>query len=116
RFAHALDQATKTMLVEIEFPNSTHELLPGMYASVQLEVERKQDALLVPVATVLFEKAGTSVFVVVEGKAKKTPVRTGFNDGVNVEILEGVNGGQSLILVGKQPLNDGLPVQVTEPR
>src|SRR5262249_2639911 len=30
RFAHALDQATKTMLVEIEFPNSTHELLPGM--------------------------------------------------------------------------------------
>ena len=55
-----------------------------------LEVERKQDALLVPVQALLVEKAGTSVFTVADGKAKKTPVQIGFNDGANVEIAGGI--------------------------
>jgi membrane fusion protein, multidrug efflux system len=114
RYANALDEATKTMLAEIEMPNPTGELRPGMYANVQLEVERKQNALLVPAQAVLVEKAGTSVFTVVEGKAKKTPVQTGFNDGTNVEITSGINSGQVVILLGKQTLNDGQPVNPVE--
>lgn len=114
RFAHALDPATKTMLTEIEIPNPTGELRPGAYASVQLEVERKQGALQVPVQALLVEKAGASVFAVAEGKAKKTPVKTGFNDGANVEIAEGINPDQAVILIGKQTLNDGQPVNAVE--
>ena len=114
RFANALDEATKTMLAEIEMPNPTRALRPGMYASVQLEVERKKDALLVPAQALLVEKAGSSVFALAEGKAKKTPVRTGFNDGVNVEITDGVKPGQPVILIGKQALNDGQPVNPAE--
>jgi len=114
RYANALDEATKTMLTEIEMPNPTGALRPGMYASVQLEVERKKDALLVPVQALLVEKAGASVFAVADGKAKKTPVRTAFNDGVNVEITDGVKLGQPVILVGKQTLNDGQAVKPVE--
>jgi membrane fusion protein (multidrug efflux system) len=114
RFAHALDPATKTMLAEIEIPNSSGELRPGAYATVQLEVERKENALLLPVQTLLVEKAGTSVFTVADGKAKKTAVQTGFNDGANVEITGGINPGQAVILLGKQTLNDGQPVNPAE--
>ncbi len=114
RFAHALDPATKTMLTEIEIPNPNGELRPGAYASVQLEVERKKDALLVPVQGLLVEKAGTSVFTVAGGKAKKTPVQTGFNDGANVEINGGINPDQMVILMGKQTLNDGQPINPVE--
>jgi membrane fusion protein (multidrug efflux system) len=114
RFANALDEATKTMLTEIEMPNPTRALRPGMYASVQLELERKQDALLVPAQALLVEKAGTSIFTVADGKAKKKPVRMGFNDGVNVEITDGVQLGQPVILLGKQTLNDGQPVNPVE--
>lgn len=114
RYANALDEATKTMLAEIEMPNPTRALRPGMYASVQLEVERKKDALLVPVQALLVEKAGSSVFTVADGKARKTPVRTAFNDGVNVEITDGLKMGQPVILVGKQTLNDGQPVNPVE--
>jgi membrane fusion protein (multidrug efflux system) len=114
RFAHALDEATKTMLAEIELPNANGELRPGMYASVQLEVERKQDVLLLPVQALVVEKAGTSLFTIADGKAKKTPVRTGFNDGVNIEILEGAKPDQPVILVGKQTLNDGQSVNPVE--
>jgi RND family efflux transporter MFP subunit len=114
RFAYALDQPTKSMLAEIELANPSGDLRPGMYASVQLELERRRDALLVPAAAVLVEKAGTSVFVVLEGKAKKTPVNTGFADGTHFEILDGVTANQPVILVGKRTLNDGQPVHVTE--
>ena len=114
RFAYALDEATKTMLTEIELSNPTGELRPGMYAGVQLEVERKQNALLVPVQALLVEKAGTSMFTLADGKAKKTPVQTGFNDGTNVEITSGVNSDQAVINIGKQTLNDGQPVKPVE--
>ena len=113
RFAHALDEATKTMLTEIEIPNPSGDLRPGAYASVRLEIERKPDALLVPVQALLVEKAGSSMFTVADGKAKKTPVQTGFNDGVNVEILN-MKLDQPVILVGKQTLADGQPVSVGE--
>jgi membrane fusion protein, multidrug efflux system len=114
RFSHALDEATKTMLTEIELPNPAGELRPGAYASVRFEVERKPDALLVPVQALSVEKAGTFVFTIADSKAKKIPVQTGFNDGVNVEITDGVKPDQSLILVGKQTLTDGQPVNVSE--
>ena len=114
RFAHALDPGTKTMLTEIEMPNPTGDLRPGAYATVQMELERKQNALLVPVPALLVEKAGTSVFAVVDGKAKKLPVQIGFNDGTNVEIAGGLRDDQAVVLVGKQTLNDGQPVNPTE--
>ena len=110
RFAHALDEATKTMLTEIELPNPTGELRPGMYASVQLEVERKHDALLVPVKALQVEKAGTSIFTVADGKARKTPVQTGFNDGTNVEIAGGITSDQTVVLLNGQTLNNDQPV------
>ena len=85
-----------------------------MYASVKLELERKHDALLLPVPALLVEKAGTSVFTVADGKARKTPVTLGFNDGVNAEIAGGLTADQPVILLGKQALNDGQAVSIVE--
>jgi RND family efflux transporter MFP subunit len=114
RFSYTLDDAAKTMLAEIELPNPKLELRPGMYATVKIGIERKEDAMLVPVEAVVTEKAGTSVFVAAEDKARKTRVQTGFNDGTHVEIVKGLNADQPVILVGKQTLNDGQPVAVSE--
>jgi len=114
RFAYALDEATKTMLTEIELPNPTGDLRPGMYASVQLQVERKSDALLIPVAALMVEKAGSFVFVASGGKARRSPVRTGFRDGVNVEILEGLAPDQAIVVTGSGTLSDGQAVTTSE--
>jgi membrane fusion protein (multidrug efflux system) len=116
RFSNALDESTKTMLTEIELPNHDHALRPGMYASVRLAVERKPNALLVPRDAVVVEKAGSFVFTVADGKAHKTPVHTGFNDGVNVELTDGARAGDPVILVGKQTFTDGQPVVIAKPK
>jgi len=114
RFSYALDEASKTMLAEIELPNQKLELRPGMYATVKIGIERKEDALLLPTDALLSEKAGASVFILSDGKARKTKVQTGFNDGTNVEIAKGVSPEHQVILPGKQTLNDGQPVTVSE--
>lgn len=114
RISYSLDQASKTMLAESELPNPKLELRPGMYATVKIGVERRDNALLVPVAALVTEKAGASVFVLNENHAKKTRVETGFDDGVSVEIVRGVAPGQRVILAGKQSLKDGQPVAISE--
>src|SRR5439155_12236777 len=62
RFSYTLDEATKTMLAEIELPNPKLELRPGMYAIVRIGLERKEDALLVPAEALVVERAGAFVF------------------------------------------------------
>jgi len=114
RFSYALDEASKTMLAEIELPNPKLELRPGMYATVKIGIERREDALLVPTQALLTERSGASVFIISENKAKKTRVEPGFNDGINVEIVKGINPDQRVILFGKQAPNDGQPVTVSE--
>jgi membrane fusion protein (multidrug efflux system) len=114
RFSYALDEASKTMLAEIELPNPKLVLRPGMYATVRIGIERKEDVLLMPIDAVLVEKSGASLFLVADGKARKTRVQTGFNDGSSVEIVSGLKSDQPAILVGKLSLNDGQAVTVSE--
>jgi membrane fusion protein (multidrug efflux system) len=114
RFSHALDEATKTMLAEIELPNPKGDLRPGMYANVRIIVERKPDCLIIPVEALLVEKARNSVFTIAENKAKRVTVKTGFNDGGWVEILDGVKLDDRVILLGKQPPADGQTVTIAE--
>ena len=116
RFAYALDDATRTMLAEIELPNDKLELRPGMYVLVSIGLQKKQNALLLPLEAVLVEKANTFVFMVKENKAKKTQVKTGFHDDKNIEILSGLSESDSVIASTKPPPNDGQPVRVAASR
>jgi RND family efflux transporter MFP subunit len=114
RFSQVLDDATKTMLAETDLENPRRELRPGMYATVKLGVEKHANAVLVPVEAAVVEKSGTSVFVLANGKAKQVPVKTGFNDGASVEIVDGLEPNQAVILVGKLGLSSGQAVGVEE--
>lgn len=114
RFAYALDEATKTMLVEAEIPNSNLELRPGMYATVKVGVETHSNAWVIPVEALAAEKSGASVYLFVDGKAKKTPVKAGFNDGARVEIISGVAADDRVLVFGKTPPADGQAVSATE--
>jgi len=116
RIAYALDEATRTMAVEIELPNADHTLRPGMYVQVQLAIEGKSEALLLPAQALVTEKAGTFVFAVVDGRARKLAVKTGHDDGVTVEVLAGLTPQSSVVVSGKQGLVDGQAVRAVEAR
>jgi RND family efflux transporter MFP subunit len=114
RFSYALDESTKTMTTEIEISNVDLALRPGMWASVEIELQKKENALLIPAEALVTEKNKNSVFVAREKKAQKVSITTGFDDGVNVEVLKGCGPGDAVIVAGKQSVTDGQKVQATE--
>ena len=114
RFADALDSNSKTMLIEAELANPRGELKPGMYANVRLGIETHKGAMLLPAAAVVVEKTGSAVFLHQAGKAVRKVIRTGFSDGANFEVLEGVSAEDSILVVGTATLTDGQPVTLVK--
>jgi membrane fusion protein (multidrug efflux system) len=114
RISYALDEATRSMPVEAELRNPQGELRPGMYASVQIVLEAKSDALLVPASAVVSDKNESVVFALVDHTARRQSVKTGVSDGSRTEILQGLKLDQPVILVGKQAIKDGQAVNANE--
>jgi RND family efflux transporter MFP subunit len=114
RTTGALDEASRSLLVEADYQNTDGVLRPGMYAIIKIGVERHDNALLVPAAALIREKAAGFLFTFADGKATRVPVKYGFNDGTNVEILEGINEGARVIIPGKAPLVSGQAVRTVE--
>ncbi len=114
RHTGVLDEKTRSLLVEADFPNADGTLRPGMYGSVKIGVELHAGAMLVPAAALVREKAAGFLFTFADGKAIRVPVKYGFNDGTHVEILEGVPASARVIIPGKIALVSGQPVTAGE--
>jgi RND family efflux transporter MFP subunit len=114
RLAGAIDEGTRTMIVEADVPNAEGALRAGSYATIKVGVERHAATLFVPVDALTMEKTAAFVFKIADGKAKKTAVTLGFNDEAKAEVLTGLAEGEAVILVGKAAFADGQPVQVSE--
>jgi RND family efflux transporter MFP subunit len=112
----ALDKATKTMLTETQMANPGMKLQPGMLVNARISIDKKGDALVLPVGALVKEKTNSFVYIFSDGKVKKAPVEVGFNDGTNVEIVAGVKPADLAIVAGQQALRDGQLVKATEAR
>ena len=110
----ALDKATKTMLTEAQMANPGMKLQPGMLVNAHIGIEKKTDALLLPVGALVKEKTNSFIFIFNDGKIKKAPVEVGFNDGTNVEIVSGVKPSDLAIVPGQQALRDGQLVKLNQ--
>ncbi len=114
RHSGALDEATRSLLVEADLPNANGTLRPGMYVLAKIGVEQHTGALLVPAAALVREKAAGFLFTFADGKATRVPVKYGFNDGANVEILDGIAENARVIIPGKVALTNGQAVTAVE--
>ena len=94
-----LQPETRTVQVRLELPNPGHLLKPGMFADVQLGVASSGSAVAVPVSTVI--DSGTRRIVLVqagEGRFEPREVRLGARGNDYVEILEGVQEGEDVVV------------------
>jgi RND family efflux transporter MFP subunit len=110
RTTGVLDAATRTMLTEADLPNPDRLLQPGSFAEVEITLQQHPNAVVIPPAALLTEQAGQAVFIVEAGRAKRVPVKTGLDDGVGIEVTQGLQGGEQIVVVGQQHLQDGMPV------
>jgi membrane fusion protein (multidrug efflux system) len=114
RQSYALDEATRSLLVEADLPNADLALHPGMYATIKVGVEQHSGTLLVPAEALVKEKTANFLFTLADGKATRIAVKAGFNDGANVEILDGIAENARVILPGKLTLISGQAVTAVE--
>ncbi|MEG1327832.1 MAG: efflux RND transporter periplasmic adaptor subunit, partial [Janthinobacterium sp.] len=129
-----VDPATRNVQVEATVANPQRQLLPGMFANVNVEVGAKQHHLTLPQTAITYNPYGSTVFVVHAAPAPKAGaaapkagelvvrqvfVSTGEARGDQVAVLTGLTEGQQVVTSGQLKLKNGSPVvisNVVEPR
>jgi hypothetical protein len=111
RISPVVDATTGTIKVTLEV-GARGKLRPGMFASVFLEMDTHQRALVIPKSALSFETFGDTVYVANQGIAERRDLKLGFEEADFVEVLEGLNETDRVIVVGQDGLSDGTPVQI----
>ena len=110
--AGALDQASRTLLTEIQIPNDDGSLLPGMFANVQFAITRAEPPLWLPATALILGAGGMQVALVRDDQTVHfQTVEVGHDLGQQVEIVAGLTGTESVILHGGDGLREGLRVR-----
>jgi RND family efflux transporter MFP subunit len=112
RINPVVDPQTGTVKVTVAMVQGQKELKPGMFGRVEIRYDRREQALLVPKDAVLTEDAAQSVFVIADSKARRRPIRTGYDDGDHYEVLEGLKAGDQVVTTGQANLKDDAKVEV----
>jgi membrane fusion protein (multidrug efflux system) len=111
RFTRSLDLSTRTMLTEVDLDNSKHELYPGMYADVRLDLVRHPDVLQLPSTAIGTSESENFVYVVRDNHLVKASVRLGIGTEGWVELTTGVSGTEHVVKNLSPALSDGELVQ-----
>ena len=115
RNANAINLSTRTLMTEVDVPNPAGQLLPGGYAQVHLDVKVKGQRLQVPVNSLLFRSEGLRAVVVdANNHARLQTLTIGRDYGVTLEVLNGLNANDWIVLNPPDSLNDGEEVHVKQ--
>ena len=115
RTSDAIDPATRTLRTEIDLPNAQGKLLPGSYARVRFGVAVVANRFAVPVNALMFRAEGPRVAVLgADNKVHLKPVTIGRDYGTDVEILNGLNSTESIVLNPSDSLEEGQTVRVAK--
>jgi RND family efflux transporter MFP subunit len=108
RTADALDPSTRTLLVEVDVPNTDHALLAGSFGQVTLTPKAATSPIIVPASSVLFDEQGTRVAIVDQNHTVHyQKVEVGRDYGATVEVLSGVDEGATILLNPSSDIPEG---------
>jgi len=111
-----VDPTTGSVKLRALFDNQDFKLFPNQFVNIRLLVDTLHNQTVVPVAAIQRGADGTYVFVVTPEKtvAQRT-VKTGVQDGNNIQILSGIKGGDTVVVDGADRLRDGADVEIPNP-
>lgn len=109
-----INEETRTLKLRALADNSKGLLIPGQFVKVDLILDSKPDALMIPTQAVIPGQIGQKVFVVRSGKAREVMIETGVRTSVNIEVRSGLQAGDTVITTGILQLRNELPIQVVQ--
>ena len=105
-----IDLETHTLTMRALYPNSNGSIMPGRYASITLTNQEVADALVVPSQAIVPEMGKDKVFRYQNGKAIPVEITTGIRTEKDVQVLDGLSIGDTIIVSGTLQLRTGLDV------
>jgi multidrug efflux pump subunit AcrA (membrane-fusion protein) len=112
RISPTVDPDSRTADFEIEVDNRDYRLKPGMFARVELVVQRRDNVLLLSKDSLITESGPARVFVHNSGRAILKEVSLGLEGEEYVEVLNGLSQGDEVLVAGHYELKDGMAVNV----
>ena len=110
----AANPITRFFPVEVTFKNKNRKLLPGMYLTTKIDA-REVTGVTVPVEAIVYSNGVNSVWTVdSEGKAKRKIVQLGVQTKTDIQIKDGLNEGDVVMVEGQNRMNDGDKVLIVE--
>jgi RND family efflux transporter MFP subunit len=117
RTASALDPGTRTLLTQVDIPNPSHRLLPGMFVYVSFKIGPSGTRWRIPSTAVIFNAQGTRVAIVgAENKLHFQEVVLGRDLGTSIDIQAGLQGNETIVKQPTVSLQEGQLVKPIEPQ
>ena len=111
RFTRKVDTDTRTMETEVDVPNHDLKLVPGMYVSVKLKVDRRPNALAIPVEAISGGKSPMVYLINPEDVIEERPVTLGIETPTKVEVTAGLSENDRVMIGGHTQVKPGQRVE-----
>lgn len=112
RISPVVDPASGTFKVTVAVTNRDQILRPGMFVNVHLIIDTHENAVLVPKTAIVYENEYKNVFVVRDSVAHKIRLNVGFENSKYFEVLNELQNGDKVIVVGQEGMKDNTKVRV----
>ena len=109
-----VDPTNHTFAIRALYPNTNGALMPGRFASVELKTQEFNDAITIPSQAIVPEMGIDKVYLYKSGKAQPVTITKGIRNDARVQVLEGLNLGDTIITSGTLQLRTGLSVTLDE--
>lgn len=112
RLSPVVDQQSGTVKITVELRPPSRSFRPGAFVRVEIRTDTRNGVLLIPKRAVMEEDGQSYVYVTHDGKASRKRVKIGHESEGSVEVREGLQSGQQVVVAGQGGLKEGSKVKV----
>lgn len=112
RVSQKMETSTRTMEAQIDLPNPDRSLIAGVYATVVLKIDRRNDALVLPIEAVARDKSTSSVYLITQdNKIEAKNITVGTESPTHLEVIKGLAEGDLVMVGSRAQFSHGQSVQ-----
>jgi len=110
----AIDENTRSLNVRAVYPNSDGRIKPGSFADIQITLKSIDNAIMIPNQALVPDIIQQRVFLVKDGKSMPVPIEIGLRTSDKLQVIRGLQTGDTVITTGLLQIRPGGPVRITE--
>jgi membrane fusion protein (multidrug efflux system) len=112
RVSPVVDPDTGTFKISIEVSDPSRRLKPGMFGRIDIVYDMHEDAMQIPRSAIVEEAGASAVYVIEDNVAERRLIRTGYVEGGQIEVLDGLEETEAFVIVGQTTLKNGSKVSI----